>query len=107
MRTRRLLLVGLAYLVFDLADPILPGAFSFEVRDSEIDDAACVQPRSQHEVALAVLTPQPEGRVEPRDDAFARQRPAVTQPSPRDVPPPRRPVPHEARHAPAPSLDDH
>src|SRR5919197_4192758 len=106
MRARLLLLVGLAYLAFDLADPVLPGAFSFEVSDSEID-AACVQPRSQQEIALAVLAPRPEGRVEPRDDAFARARPAVAEPSPRDVAPPRRPVPHEARHAPAPSLDDH
>jgi len=37
MRARRLLLLVFAYLVFDLADPILPGAFSFEVRDSEIE----------------------------------------------------------------------
>src|SRR5881628_2185159 len=47
MSARRLLLVGLAYLVFDLADPILPGAFSFEVRNSEIDGALHVRRRPE------------------------------------------------------------
>jgi len=104
MNARRLLLVGLAYLVFDLADPILPGAFSFEVRNSEIDGALHV--RRRPEDRRAAQPAPPDRRVEPRDDSFIRQRPAVTAPPLRDVAL-RRTAPHEARQAPAQSLDDH
>lgn len=39
MVVRGLFVLLLAYVVFDLADPVLPGAFSFDVEDSEIDEA--------------------------------------------------------------------
>jgi hypothetical protein len=109
MNARRLLILLIlliAYLTYDFLDAALPSAFSSEVRDSELDEAVHVQRRSDDTAALAVPAAPPERHVEPRDDSFIRQRPAVTQPPLRDVVP-RRPAPHEARHAPAQSLDDH
>ena len=47
MGARRLLILLAAYLAFDLADPTLPGAFSFEIRDSEIEEVVHVQRRIQ------------------------------------------------------------
>src|SRR5216117_387298 len=72
MSSRRLLLVGLAYLVFDLADPVLPGAFSFEVRDSEIEEAVHVRRRPEDRPAITVEPAPPERRVEPREDSPTR-----------------------------------
>src|SRR5256885_6224147 len=72
MSARRLLLVGLAYLVFDLADPVLPGAFSFEVRDSEIEEAVHVRRRPEDRPAITVEPAPPERRVEPREDSPTR-----------------------------------
>jgi hypothetical protein len=46
MRARKLFLLVLAYVAFDLADPVLPGAFSFEVKDSEVEEAIHVPARS-------------------------------------------------------------
>jgi hypothetical protein len=106
MSARRLLLVALAYLVFDLADPALPGAFSFEVRDSKVEEAVHVR-RGPEDRQVNAAQPAPPGRrVEPRDDSFIHQRSALTAPAPRDVAP-RRLAPHEARQASAQSLDDH
>jgi len=106
MRARRLLVLLIAYLVLDLADAVLPGAFSFEVSDSKIEEAVHVQRCSDDKVALAVGAAPPERRVEPRDDPFSRQRPVLTEPPLRDVAR-HRPAPHETRQAPAQSLDDH
>src|SRR2546426_5377879 len=72
MSARRLLLVGLAYLVFDLADPVLPGAFSFEVRDSEIEEAVHVRRRPEDRPAITVEPAPPDRRVEPREDSPTR-----------------------------------
>src|SRR2546426_4428801 len=72
MSARRLLLVGLAYLVFDLADPVLPSAFSFEVRDSEIEEAVHVRRRPEDRPAITVEPAPPERRVEPREDSPTR-----------------------------------
>src|SRR5881392_2434638 len=78
MRARRLLLLGFVYLAFDLADPALPGAFSFEVRDSEIEEAVHTQRRPEDRQPIAA---PPAPRVGPRDDSFALQhRTAVTWP---------------------------
>src|SRR5213594_1973150 len=104
MGARRLLILLAAYLAFDLADPTLPGAFSFEIRDSEIEEVVYVQRRSQDKAATAVRPAPPERRVEPRDDS--RQRMAVMEPPPRDVSPPY-PAPRSALLSPAPSPDDH
>src|SRR5881392_2434640 len=67
MRARRLLLLGFAYLAFDLADPALPGAFSFEVRDSEIEEAVHTQRRPEDRQPIAARPAPPERRVGPRD----------------------------------------
>src|SRR5207245_10377855 len=85
MGARRLLILLAAYLAFDLADPTLPGAFSFEIRDSEIEEVVHVQRRSQDKAVTAVRPAPPERRVEPRDDSLSRQRLAVVEPPPRDV----------------------
>src|SRR5256885_16806319 len=106
MSARRLLILLIAYLVFDLVGPELPGAFSSEVRDSEPDEAVQVQRRSEDTAALAVLAAPPERRVEPRDDSLIRQRPAVAEPRLRDMAP-RRPGPPQARHGPPRSPADH
>jgi|SRR2546429_4381752 len=106
MSARCLMVLLIAYLTFDLTDPLLPGVFSFKVRVSEIEDAAQVQRSNPDTAALAVLAAPPERRVEPRDDSLARQRPAVMEPPVRDAAP-RRSAPDEARQAPAQSLDDH
>jgi|SRR5438132_9681170 len=106
MRARRLLLLGFAYLVFDLADPVLPGAFSFEVKDSEVEEALHVRRRSEDRPATAARPAPPERRVEPRDDALTRQHLAVGAEPPRDASPPR-PAPRSALRTTAPSLDDH
>jgi len=106
MGARRLLILLAAYLAFDLADPTLPGAFSFEIRDSEIEEVVHVQRRSQDKAATAVRPAPPERRVEPRDDSLSRQRLAVMEPPPRDVSPPY-PAPRSALLSPASSSDDH
>src|SRR5919198_5584395 len=78
--TRWLLLLGLGYLVFDLADPILPGAFSFEVRDSEVEEAVHVHRRPVDRAAVAARPAAPERGAEPRDDSLAlHHRAAVRQ----------------------------
>src|SRR2546427_10433270 len=106
MGARRLLILLAAYLTFDLADPTLPGAFSFEIRDSEIEEVVHVQRRSQDKAATAVRPAQPERRVEPRDDSRSRQRLALLEPAPRDAPPPS-PAPRPALPSPAPSPPPH
>jgi len=106
MGARRLLILLAAYLTFDLADPTLPGAFSFEIRDSEIEEVVHVQRRSQDKAATAVRPAPPERRVEPRDDSRSRQRLAVVEPPPRNVSLPY-PAPRSALLSPAPSPDDH
>ncbi len=106
MRARRLLLLGFAYLAFDLADPALPGAFSFEVRDSEIEEAVHTQRRPEDRQPVAARPAPPERRVGPRDDSFALQhRAAVRQPRMEASPP--HPAPRSALLTPAPSPDDH
>jgi hypothetical protein len=69
---RRFLFVLVAYMAFDLADPALPGAFSFEVKDSEIEEALHTQ-----------------RRVERRRDEGARPAPARDAAVQRGAPAPR------------------
>ena len=85
MRTRRLFLLLLAYLAFDLADPVLPGAFSFEVRDSEIEEAVHVQRRAHGRETAAARPESEPGRPVRPDDSRPAPRPVATA----------------ARHAPA------
>ena len=106
MRARRLLLVALAYLVFDLADPVLPGAFSFEVRDSEIEEAVHGRRHSEDRQAVTARPAPPERRVEPREDSPTRQHPAVGTAPPGDASP-LHPAPRSALVVMAPSPDDH
>jgi hypothetical protein len=86
-----LLLLLAAYLAFDLADPALPGAFSFEVKDSEIEEAVHVQRRVERRQDAAIRpAPDPDGVAERRAPA---PRPAavavrpVREPSFRWTPP--------------------
>jgi hypothetical protein len=106
MRARRLLLLGIAYLTFDLADPTLPGAFSFEVRDSEIEEAVqeCRHPEDRQ--AVTARPAPPERRVEPREDSPTRLHPAVETEPPGDASP-FHPAPRSALFETAPSSDDH
>jgi len=106
MRARRLLLLGLTYLVFDLADPVLPGAFSFEVRDSEIEEAVHVRRRPEDREAVPAQPAPPERRVEPREDSPTRQHPGVRAEPTGDASP-LHPAPRSALPATAPSPDDH
>jgi hypothetical protein len=77
MRTRHLFLLLVAYLTFDLADPVLPGAFSFEVRDSEVEEAVHVQRRS-HSRETTAPRPAPEpGRPVRPDDSRPAPRPVM------------------------------
>ncbi len=69
MLARRVFLLFVAYLAFDLADPTLPGAFSFDAEDSEIEEAVHVQRRQEGKEAAATRPAPPQRRVEPRDDA--------------------------------------
>lgn len=109
MRPRRLFLLLLAYLAFDLADPVLPGAFSFDVRDSEVEEAIHVQRRPQERKQVAGRPTSPERRAPSPDPARVSPRPSTRlERAPRREPP----VPRVARSAPvvsarASSPDDH
>ncbi|HYS18999.1 MAG TPA: hypothetical protein VET45_18905 [Candidatus Binatia bacterium] len=75
-RGRRILLLLTAWLSFDLATP-LPGAFEFEVQDSEIEESIVVRRelRDRRTTASPRATPRP--RVE-----HARPARAVAPPAP-------------------------
>jgi hypothetical protein len=106
MSAWRLLIVLIAYVVFDLADPMMLGAFSFEVEGSPIEEVVHANRPRQDKTAMAVHPAIPERRIEPRNDSFTRQHPAVTaQPLTKWRPP--HPAPRSALLAPAPSPDDH
>ena len=106
MSARRLLLVGLAYLVFDLADPVLPGAFSFEVRDSEIEEAVHVRRRPEDRRAVTAQPAPAERRGEPREDSPTRQHLGVRAEPTGDTSP-LHPAPRSALPVTASSPDDH
>ena len=77
MRTRRILLLVTAWLSFDLATP-LPGAFEFEVQDSEIEESVGGR-RELHDLRTTAsprATPRP--RVEPDRPARAIAPPETT-----------------------------
>ena len=100
MPNRRLFVLLVAYLAFDLADPVLPGAFSFDVRDSEVEEAIHVQRRAPERKQVAAR-PTPPGPRAPSPD------PARVSPPPgaRLEGPPRRepPILRVARSAPVAS----
>jgi len=106
MSSRPLLLLVFAYLVFDLADPVLPGAFSFEVRDSEIEEAVHGRRRPEDRQAVTAQPAPPERRVEPREDSPTRQRLAVRA-EPTGEASPLHPAPRSALPVTSPSPDDH
>ena len=64
MRARRILLLLTAWLSFDLATP-LPGAFEFEIQDSEIEHSLQAGRESHPERATAASRSTPRDRVEP------------------------------------------
>src|SRR5260370_42021948 len=99
MRARKLFLLVLAYVAFDLADPVLPGAFSFEVRHSEVEEAIHVQRRA-HDRQQVAGPPTPPERGAPSPHPVRVSPP----PSARLEEPPRRepPILSVARSAPPP-----
>ena len=64
MRTRRILLLLTAWLSFDLATP-LPGAFEFEIQDSEIEHSIQAGRETQANRAAASSRSDARERVEP------------------------------------------
>lgn len=63
-RFRRILLLVTAWLAFDLATP-LPGAFEFEIQDSEIEQSLQAGRESHAKRASATLRATPRERIEP------------------------------------------
>ncbi|PYN72418.1 MAG: hypothetical protein DMD96_34685 [Candidatus Rokuibacteriota bacterium] len=101
-----MLIVLIAYLTFDLADPAMPGAFSFEFEDSPIEEAVHANRTRQDKTASAVQPALPARSVEPRDDSSTLRRRAV-RPQPLTKVASLHPGPRSALLAPAPSPDDH
>ena len=96
----------LAYVAFDLADPILPGAFSLGVGESEIEQAVHVRCRQADRLATPA-TPAPlERRLQLRDDALTRRHSTVRAEPSRNASPPR-PAARSALLTAASALDDH
>ena len=73
MRTRRILLLLTAWLSFDLATP-LPGAFEFEIQDSEIEHSIQTGRESHDKRAAASQRSTARERVE--HDRLARRTPS-------------------------------
>jgi len=76
VRTRRILLLLTAWLSFDLATP-LPGAFEFEIQDSEIEHSIQTGRESHDKRAAASQRSTARERVE-----HARPARAVAPPAP-------------------------
>src|SRR5438309_2113500 len=72
MSAWRLLIVLIAYVVFDLADPLMPGAFSFEVEGSPIEEAVHANRPRQEQTAMAVQPTIPARAI----DRWRRDDPA-------------------------------
>ena len=64
MRTRRIILLLTAWLSFDLATP-LPGAFEFEIQDSEIEHSVQAGRETHAKRATASARSTARERVEP------------------------------------------
>ena len=81
MKARRLLILVTAWLSFDLATP-LPGAFEFEVQDSEIEQSVHVRRESPGKRTTASPRPAPQQRLEldPPTRGVAPPVPTVRQP---------------------------
>jgi len=77
-RFRRILLLVTAWLAFDLATP-LPGAFEFEIQDSEIEQSLQAGRESHAKRATTTLRATPRERVEPDRSprSSAPQTPAI------------------------------
>jgi hypothetical protein len=72
VRARRILLLLTAWLSFDLATP-LPGAFEFEIQDSEIEQSLHARSETHAKRAAATSRSDTRERVEPA----RRSRPPV------------------------------
>ena len=58
MRTRRILLVAFAYVVLDLASPMIPGAFSFDPAESvDVVTAVRARPAALSQVGVVPSSP--------------------------------------------------
>jgi hypothetical protein len=74
VRARRILLLLTAWLSFDLATP-LPGAFEFEIKDSEIEHSLQAGRESHAKRAAASSRTIPRDRVELDRPSRRRRRP--------------------------------
>ena len=74
MRARRILLLLIAWVSFDLATP-LPGAFEFEAKDSEVEESIHVR-RHSHEREAGARRALPRQRRENEAPTY-RPAPAV------------------------------
>ncbi len=80
MKARRLLILVTAWLSFDLATP-LPGAFEFEIQDSEIEQSVHVRRESPGKRATASPRSTPRRReLDPPTRLAAPPVPTVRQP---------------------------
>ncbi len=81
MKARQLLVLLTAWLSFDLATP-LPGAFEFEVQDSEIEQSVHVRRESPGKRATASprSTPRQRRELDPPTRLAAPPVPTVRQP---------------------------
>ena len=81
MQTRRVLLLLTVWLSFDLATPF-PGAFEFEVQDSEIEQSVHVRRESPGKRATASprSTPRQRRELDPPTRLAAPPVPTVRQP---------------------------
>ena len=77
MRARRILLLLIAWVSFDLATP-LPGAFEFEIKDSEIEHSLQAGRESHVRQAAAPSRSIPRDRVEIDRPSRASVAPAPT-----------------------------
>jgi hypothetical protein len=77
MKARRILILLLAWLSFDLATP-LPGAFEFEADDSEIEESIHVRREARGRRAAGTERVTPQARAEQQPTPTRR----VTSPLP-------------------------
>ena len=105
MSARRIILLLTAWLSFDLATP-LPGAFEFEIKDSEIEHSIQVDRQAQTKRTTASRSTVRE-RVEPERPArLMTPAPAIVA-APRDVWVKQVRLAHRPSAGRASSLEDH
>ncbi len=105
MSARRIILLLTAWLSFDLATP-LPGAFEFEIKDSEIEHSIQVDRQTQTKRTTASRSTVRE-RVEPQRPAKLATPAAAIASAPGDVWVRQVRLAHRPSASRASSLEDH